>query len=86
MAICGVKINSEHEDECCVLVELITQEAINISQELESTFLNYSQTKGVLSKGARPDHFALGKIPIIASKGVVDVAALISYWKSKINQ
>lgn len=83
VAICGLREKSEHEDECCVLVELVSENAKEKKDDISATFLSVSQSKGAVSKGSRPDRFAIGAIPIVTSKGVIDVVALVKYWKSK---
>jgi len=83
IAVCGLRVKSEHEDECCVLVELHSDEAKIMKDEIERTFLAYSHEKGVVSKGSRPDRFAIRTIPMIISKGIVDVPAMTTYFKNQ---
>ena len=54
------KLRSEHEDDCCVTVELSMPAAAKQS-EIEGSFL--SAAKGSVSKGSRPDRLRFAKIP-----------------------
>ena len=36
-----------------------------------------------MSKGAKPDRVAIGTIPMVLSKGIVNVPELVKYWKEK---
>ncbi len=79
LAVCGVKVASEHEDDCCVCIELVTDKARERERDLSETFL--SQAKAFVSKGAKPDHLRLCVIPMVASKGVVNVPEMTKAWK-----
>ena len=57
----GLRINSEHEDECCVTIELISDLARSLQTDIESSFLN--DARQLASKGARPDHLRFDRIP-----------------------
>jgi hypothetical protein len=59
--VVGLKLNSEHEDACCVTIELKTDEAKKKKSEIYQTFLE--KAKASVSKGARPDHFIFSDIP-----------------------
>jgi acyl-CoA synthetase (AMP-forming)/AMP-acid ligase II len=61
VAIVGLRIDSEHEDSCCVTIEPKTVEAEDRMSQIEETFQNAAK-EGV-SKGARPDYVRTGKIP-----------------------
>ena len=60
LAVVGVKLDSEHEDACCVLMTLLTEAGRACQSQLERDFLNLAR-EGV-SKGARPDRVAFGAI------------------------
>ena len=79
VAVCGLRVKSEHEDECCVMIELLTEESQTLSHTIESTFLEAAKLK--VSKGSKPDRVALGVIPMVLSKGIVSVPELVKYWK-----
>ena len=61
VAIVGLRIDSEHEDSCCVTIEPKTAEAEDRISQIEETFQDAAED-GV-SKGARPDYVRIGKIP-----------------------
>ena len=77
IAVVGLRIASEHEDECCVTLELSSAEAEAKRPELESTFL--SEARKGASKGARPDRVRFGKIPR-NFKGAVLLSELRKQW------
>jgi acyl-CoA synthetase (AMP-forming)/AMP-acid ligase II len=84
LAVCGIRDKSEHEDECCVILELLDESAKKKQIDIEMTFLEHFRQPGVVSKGSKPDKFIVGKIPMVATKHVVDVAAMVKlFWKSK---
>jgi hypothetical protein len=61
IAVVGLRIMSEHEDSCCVTMELLGEEARRMRPLLEESFLKDAKT-GV-SKGARPDFLRFAEIP-----------------------
>ncbi len=61
VAVVGLLIESEHEDDCCVTIELASPKARAKQAEIGRTFL--SDAAGTVSKGARPDRLRFGKIP-----------------------
>ena len=61
LAVVGLRLQSEHEDDCCVTVELTSGEALAKRAQIEHTFL--SDAKGSVSKGARPDRLRFARIP-----------------------
>jgi len=61
VAVVGLLARSEHEDDCCVTVELLSNEARARRDEIEGTFL--SEALGAVSKGARPDRLRFAEIP-----------------------
>jgi acyl-CoA synthetase (AMP-forming)/AMP-acid ligase II len=81
VAVCGLRVKSEHEDECCVMIQLLTEEAQQLKSEIESTFL--TAAKGSVSKGSKPDRMAVGEVPMVLSKGIVSVPQLVLYWKQQ---
>lgn len=60
LAIIGLRLESEHEDSCCVTIEL-SQKASHIASELEATFL--AKASSMVSKGSHPDYLRLAPIP-----------------------
>jgi acyl-CoA synthetase (AMP-forming)/AMP-acid ligase II len=61
VAVAGLRLTSEHEDECCVTVELTGEEAKSKRAEIERRFL--AEAKTSVSKGARPDRLRFATIP-----------------------
>ncbi len=61
VAVVGLKITSEHEDDCCVTVELVTDEARAKRNEIAETFLIEAAKR--VSKGAKPDRLRFAAIP-----------------------
>ena len=60
LAVIGLRVESEHEDSCCVTIEL-SPEASYLAPELETSFLE--KAVGAVSKGSRPDYLRLASIP-----------------------
>jgi hypothetical protein len=60
LAVVGHKLGSEHEDSCCVLLELR-----DVSEEQAQAMVEQFKRDSVgnVSKGAKPDHVALGIVP-----------------------
>ena len=76
VAVIGMRVESEHEDSCCVTVELLGA-AAEKRAEIEESFLKLAK-KGV-SKGAKPDHVRFAPLPR-NFKGVVKVPDLKTEW------
>jgi hypothetical protein len=53
LAVCGIRVKSEHEDECCVMIELLSEEAKSsgIEQQIMESFIN--RAKKSVTKGAK---------------------------------
>jgi len=60
LAVVGLRLESEHEDSCCVIIEL-SQEATDVEPQLKADFVR--KASGIVSKGARPDRVRFGQIP-----------------------
>ena len=78
VAIVGLRIDSEHEDSCCVTIEPKSAEAEDKIAEIKETF--QLAAKDGVSKGARPDYLRIGKIPR-NFKGAVLVNELAAEFK-----
>lgn len=61
IAVIGMKIYSEHEDACCVTIELKTDTAKQKMEIMRKTFVEMGRKS--LSRGAKPDYVRFGKIP-----------------------
>jgi acyl-CoA synthetase (AMP-forming)/AMP-acid ligase II len=61
LAVVGMKIDSEHEDSCCVIIETKDELAQAKRPELEASFL--SSARKQVSKGAKPDYLTFNQIP-----------------------
>ena len=60
LAVVGLRVESEHEDSCCVTVELSDEIAAK-RHELEANFKNRARQR--VTKGFRPDFVRFAKIP-----------------------
>ena len=60
LAVVGLRLESEHEDCCCVTIEL-SKEAASVESQLKDDFIEKAST--IVSKGARPDYLRFAIIP-----------------------
>jgi acyl-CoA synthetase (AMP-forming)/AMP-acid ligase II len=60
LAVIGLRLESEHEDSCCVTIEL-DRELRHVAPQLETNFLE--KANNLVSKGSRPDYLRLAPIP-----------------------
>jgi hypothetical protein len=82
VAVVGLKIDSEHEDACCVTIELKTDESRIKKDEINKTFLEIARQ--IVSKSAKPDHVMFDKIPT-NFKGAVLLKELATQFKRRLN-
>jgi len=61
LAVVGIRLESEHEDSCCVTVELFNDPDGARRQQLEAHFLKDARKS--VSKGAKPDYLRIVNIP-----------------------
>jgi acyl-CoA synthetase (AMP-forming)/AMP-acid ligase II len=61
LAVVGLKVDSEHEDACCVIFEPADGKAAAAQAEIEASFVADARPR--VSKGARPDFIRIGRIP-----------------------
>lgn len=80
IAVCGLKLVSEHEDSVCVSIELSSEHAKGMEAEIAETFK--AESAGKVSKGAKPDILRIGDIPR-NFKGAVLVKELKAYFTNK---
>jgi len=83
VAVVGLRIASEHEDECCVTLELLSPEAEAKRAEIEGTFL--ADARRSVSKGAKPDRLRVATIPR-NFKGAVQVPQLGQDYRSALGR
>jgi acyl-CoA synthetase (AMP-forming)/AMP-acid ligase II len=81
LAVIGLKVESEHEDDCCVTIELKSPSATSRQAEIEATFLTAAGK--VVSKGAKPDLLRFAKVPR-NFKGAILVPQLKEDYESAI--
>jgi len=79
VAVVGLPLHSEHEDDCCVTIELVTSEALGRQAEIEQTFLTAAQK--VVSKGAKPSRVRFAPLPR-NFKGAIQLPELKRAWKA----
>ncbi len=60
LAVTGLRLESEHEDSCCVTIEL-NRQSRHVVPQLEANFLK--RANKIVSKGSRPDYLRLAPIP-----------------------
>ena len=82
IAVVGLKVSSEHEDACCVTIELKTDEAKKKRDVINQTFLEMG--KQAVSKGAKPDYIIFGIIPH-NFKGAVLLKELSKEFKRRLH-
>ena len=67
LAVVGLRLESEHEDSCCVTIEL-SREAANSEPQLKASFIEAASQK--VSKGSRPDYIRFAQVPL-SFKGAI---------------
>lgn len=79
LAVVGIKLNSEHEDSCCLTIELPPGHPKR--DVIQQTFLVEAKTK--VSKGAKVDKLRFAPLPK-NFKGIVLVRDLVAQWKAEL--
>jgi acyl-CoA synthetase (AMP-forming)/AMP-acid ligase II len=79
LAVIGQRLRSEHEDECCVTVQLPERTSKSARDTFKASFVQ--RAKQCVGKGSRPDFVRLGEIPR-NFKGAVQVKELVARWKA----
>jgi acyl-CoA synthetase (AMP-forming)/AMP-acid ligase II len=72
LAVIGLRMRSEHDDSCCVTIEL-GEEAACMEEELRAAFIKKASKK--VSKGSFPDYVRFAPIPL-SFKGAVLIPRL----------
>jgi len=67
LAVIGLHIKSEHDDSCCVTIEL-NEKIVHREEELKADFIEKASRK--VSKASRPDYVRFARIPL-SFKGAV---------------
>ena len=80
VAVIGLRLSSEHDDDACVTIELKDSIARGKKEEIRTEFL--AGAKKAVSKGAKPDCFRFGSIPR-NFKGAVLVKDVVKNWKDR---
>lgn len=83
IAVVGIKVGSEHEDSCCVTIDLKSEEAMERHAEIKESFRDEARRR--VSKGARPDYVRLAGIPR-SFKGSVLVNELADDFRKWLNR
>ena len=86
VAVIGLKVNSEHEDDCCVTIEMKESEdgnELDLNEVGEQFIRLTNDKKNGVSKGAKPNMVRFGKIPK-NFKGAILVKELKKDWKTEI--
>ncbi|KAJ1450094.1 hypothetical protein M885DRAFT_533258 [Pelagophyceae sp. CCMP2097] len=78
VAVVGARLDSEHEDTCCVTIELKTPAAEAAASAIEANFI--AKASKAVSKGSKPDRLKLATLPK-NFKGVVLVKDLVAKWQ-----
>ena len=60
LAVVGLRLESEHEDNCCVTIEF-SEDTVDVQSQLEANFIE--KASHIVSKGARPDYVRFERIP-----------------------
>lgn len=80
MAVVGLRLTSEHDDDCLVTVELRDAAARARQEEVEASFVADAQK--AVSKGAKPSRVRVAAIPR-NFKGDVNWRSLEAAWKEE---
>ncbi|MCL0077012.1 acyl--CoA ligase [Dehalococcoidia bacterium] len=68
LAVTSLRVESEHEDSCCVTIQL-GEDAADVEAQLKADFIEKASEK--VSKGARPDYLRIATIPRNFKGGVL---------------
>lgn len=68
LAVTSLRVESEHEDSCCVTIQL-SEGAVDVEAQLKADFIEKASEK--VSKGARPDYLRIATIPRNFKGGVL---------------
>ncbi len=77
LAAAGFRVLSEHEDSCCVTVELKSDRARKCMDEIDRTFI--AEARESVSKGAKPDFLRFGTV-YRTFKGTIRLQEIKKAW------
>ncbi len=83
LAAVGLRVSSEHDDDCLVTVELLDGGGEGKREDILATFV--PEAKAQVSKGAKPSRLRLGAVPR-NFKGDVQWRELEAAWKKAIEE
>ena len=78
-----MRIDSEHEDSCCVSVELLTAAGQAKRSQIERSILQLAGSR--VSKGAKPDRVRFGPLPR-NFKGTIKLPDLKEVWAKEVGK
>jgi len=81
LAVVGLRLESEHEDSCCVTIELKSPLSRSLQEKLRESFI--SEARSAVSKSSRPDRLRFGRIPR-TFKGTIRVGELKKAWMEEL--
>ncbi len=76
LAVVGLRLESEHEDTCCVMID-DSRLGAAVQEEIKATFIK--EASGAVSKGSSPQRLCFGSIPR-NFKGGVNIRELRKTW------
>ncbi|MFC1931075.1 AMP-binding protein [Chloroflexota bacterium] len=79
LAVIGLRVGSEHEDSCCVTIELVG-EVTDMQPELEANFIHRARERA--PKGCWPDFVRFAKIPMNFKGAVLIPELKVDFRKS----
>ncbi|MCF7935335.1 MAG: AMP-binding protein, partial [Synergistales bacterium] len=79
LAVVGMRMESEHEDSCCVTIDTSRLDR-ETEAELRRSFIEEARRK--VSRGARPDRLRFGAVPR-NFKGAVRIRELKELWRTE---
>ncbi|MFC1907932.1 AMP-binding protein [Chloroflexota bacterium] len=79
LAVVGLRLKSEHEDSCCVTIQL-SKEVSTIESELKANFIE--KAPRIVSKGSRPDYLRFGQIPKSFKGAILYPQLKQDFWSS----
>ncbi len=82
LAVVGLRVESEHEDSCCITIEL-GPEVGGRQKELEANFIHRAGQR--VAKGFRPDYIRFAEIPV-NFKGITRIPELRRDYRKSLEK